>query len=71
MLDYDKAGKIELKVKEIMATGVKVKDAHHVACAIAASCDYLLTTDKRLLQYKTDEIELLNPVDFIERLEVN
>lgn len=68
-VDFDKADEIRTKVKEIMATGVKAKDAHHVACAICASCDYFLTTDKRLLQFKTEEIQLMNPVDFIERLE--
>ena len=32
-----------------MKTGIKAKDACHVACAISASCDYFLTTDDRLL----------------------
>lgn len=32
----------------IAATGVKNKDAIHVACAILSECDYFLTTDIRL-----------------------
>ncbi|MCC8121904.1 MAG: hypothetical protein LIO42_07995 [Oscillospiraceae bacterium] len=68
-VDYNRAGEIDAKVSVIMKSGVKAKDAHHVACAIFASCDYFLTTDKRLLQFKTNEIQLLNPIDFIERLE--
>ncbi|MCD8332478.1 MAG: hypothetical protein LUB63_08170 [Oscillospiraceae bacterium] len=68
-VDYNRAGEIDAKVSVIMKSGVKAKDAHHVACVIFASCDYFLTTDKRLLQFKTNEIQLLNPVDFIERLE--
>ena len=40
-------------------------DASHLACAIISGCDYFITTDKRLLKYKTDEIKVINPVDFI------
>ncbi len=50
---------------EVMRTGVKLKDAAHVACAIAAECDYLITTDKRLLKYADDRIKIVNPVDFV------
>ncbi len=50
---------------EVMRAGVKLKDAAHVACAIVAKCDYLITTDKRLLKYADERIKLANPVDFI------
>ncbi len=69
-VDYDRAEEVALKAKEIMATGIKVKDAFHVACAIMSSCDYFLTTDKRLLKYQTSEIAMMNPIDFITELEV-
>ncbi len=52
-----------------MKTGIKMKDAYHVACAVCPSCDCFLTTDDRLLKYDTDEIQMLNPIDFIRRLE--
>ena len=55
----------------IMASGVKEKDALHVACAIHTSCDYFLTTDDRLLKYKTERIKLVNPVQFISEMEGN
>jgi len=48
-----------------MNTGVKYMDASHVACSIIASCDYFITTDKRLLKHKSDKIEIINPIDFI------
>lgn len=48
-----------------------MKDAHHIACAIFASCDCFLTTDDRLLKYNTNEIQLLNPIDFVKRMEVD
>jgi predicted nucleic acid-binding protein len=57
------------KAQEIMQTGVKYKDACHVSCAIFAECDYFLTTDNRLLKYKTDEIKMMNPLNFIKELE--
>ncbi len=50
---------------EVMRTGVKLKDAAHVACAILARCDYLITTDKRLLKYADDRMKVVNPVDFV------
>lgn len=68
-VDIEKAGEIKSKAEEIMKTGIKMKDAYHVACAIYSSCDCFLTTDNRLLKYNTSEIQMLNPIDFIRRLE--
>ena len=48
----------------IMRTGVKEKDAFHVACAIYAKCDYFITTDDRLLKFHTEQISLVTPGDF-------
>ena len=47
-----------------MKTGIKFKDACHIACAIMGKADYLISTDNRLLKYKTDEIKLINPFEF-------
>jgi predicted nucleic acid-binding protein len=57
------------KAREIMETGVKYKDACHVSCAMLAECDYFITTDKRLLKYKTDKVKMMNPLDFVKELE--
>ena len=63
-------GEQVLKLSEkIIPSGVKDKDAYHVASAILAECDYFLSTDYRLLKYKTNEIILLNPVEFVKVLE--
>jgi predicted nucleic acid-binding protein len=51
--------------EEISATGVKSSDALHVAAAIISGCDYFITTDKRILKYRTNRIKLMNPVDVI------
>lgn len=57
--------------KPIMTTGVKEKDAYHVACAIAAKCNYFITTDDRLLKYQSDKVELVTPEEFIRRMEAD
>lgn len=61
--------KVQEMAKDIMDTGVKYKDACHVASAILAQCDYFISTDKRLLKYKTDKIKLVNPVEFVREME--
>ncbi len=57
--------KAEMIANEILSTGVKSFDALHTACAILAHCDYMLTTDDRLLKYKNDKIKVVNPTEFI------
>jgi predicted nucleic acid-binding protein len=57
---------IEKLADEIMQTGIKKKDATHLACSIIAECDYFITTDRRVINYKTDKMEILNPIKFVE-----
>ena len=52
-----------------MKSGVKYKDACHIASAILAKCSYFLTTDRRLLKYSSDEIAIENPIAFITHTE--
>ena len=54
---------------KIMNTGIKEKDAYHVACAIMAECKYFVTTDDRLLKYQSEKIILVTPGEFIRRME--
>jgi predicted nucleic acid-binding protein len=51
--------------KQVSATGIKAKDAAHVACAICAGCDYFISTDSRLLKYRDDRIRLVNPIEYV------
>lgn len=69
-VDVSHHEELSAKVAEIMDTVIKYKDACHVACAIYAKCDFFISTDVRLLKYKSDEIEMLNPIDFLGKLEV-
>lgn len=55
---------IEDDAMPIMDTGVKFKDACHVAAAIYTGADYFISTDQRLLKYQTNAIKLINPVEF-------
>ena len=55
---------VEELADKIMMTGVKFLDACHVAAAIIAEADYFISVDKRLLKYETDEIKMVNAVDF-------
>lgn len=50
---------------EIINDGIKPQDAFHLASAVFAQCDYFITTDDRLLKYKSDRILILDPVEFI------
>ena len=52
--------------EEVMQAGIKLKDASHTACAILAKCDYLISTDKRLLKYEDNRIKIINPIDFLK-----
>ena len=49
-----------------MKFGVKAKDTLHISCAIEAKCDYFITTDDGILKkYKTGDIKVCSPVEFI------
>jgi len=64
--DYvDKSDDVVAIANEICNKGIKTKDASHLACAIYAECDYFLTTDDKLLKFRDDRIQTINPVDFI------
>ena len=57
---------IEELTNQIMQTGIKKKDAVHLACSIIAECHYFITTDKRIMNWRTDQIKIVNPVGFVE-----
>jgi predicted nucleic acid-binding protein len=62
---------------EILATadilfnkGLKAKDALHVACAIHAGCEYLLTTDDTVLKKGQDisDVKIVDPPTFVREV---
>lgn len=60
---------ILLMGKDIMQKGIKAKDALHIACAIKSECDYFITTDMKLLNKSVENINIINPIDFIREVE--
>ena len=67
-IDETHAAEVGKLAAEAMETGVKTADAHHAASAILAGCDYLLTTDDRLLKYSSERIKIVDPIEFIKRI---
>ena len=70
-ISVDSAEAVAAKAEQFISTGIKQKDAYHVASAIIAGCNYFLTVDDRLLKLKSNEIVLLNPVEFVKFVEAN
>ena len=69
-IDVDHAEEVKPLADEIISTGTKTADAYHLACAILSESDVFLSTDDRLLKYRTDKIKLLDPTAFIREWEV-
>jgi predicted nucleic acid-binding protein len=61
---------IILFAENLLEIGIKPKDALHISCAKYARCDYFFTTDKGILNKNIKEIKIINPVGFIENMEV-
>jgi hypothetical protein len=69
--DIGESDEILDKAKDLERSGFRSKDALHLACAIAAKCDYFLTTDDQLLR-KTGEVSdvaVINPTELLSRLD--
>lgn len=58
---------IEETAKEFQKKGIKAYDSLHISCAIHTGCDYLLTTDDRVLNKPCEEIKIVDPVIFINQ----
>lgn len=62
---------VRTRAHTIELSGIKPKDALHLACAIEARCEYFITTDRPLLRkaQSLKELNTINPIDFILVLE--
>jgi predicted nucleic acid-binding protein len=58
-----------IRSKELMKLGMKQFDALHISCAIERGCEYFITTDDRLSNKTVNNIEIVNPIDFVRRME--
>ncbi len=51
--------------------GVKPRDALHLVCALKGGADYFLTCDDKLIKRARNiNIKVINPVMFVEEMEV-
>ena len=65
IVDVDESRDIINKANQLVAIGIKPKDALHVACAISGKADYLMTTDDKLLNKLINEtqIKAIGPIE--------
>ena len=70
VIDIDESEKIITIANEIMKKNIKAKDSLHLACAIESGCNYFITTDNKILNKSIDNIVIINPVDFVNIMEV-
>ena len=65
--DCDLCEEISYNARKLLKTGLRQKDASHIACAMYASADFFITTDKKILNKSVQGIILINPIDFVRR----
>jgi len=70
-VDVEESDAIVQRAREIASRGLRAKDALHVACAMAAGCDFFLTTDdfvvKRMRGFTG--IAVMDPTQFVIEVE--
>lgn len=71
VLDIVESPDVLRHARDFAAGGLRAKDALHLACAIAAKCDYFLTTDDRIVKNtgRLAEIAVMNPTQFLIEVE--
>ena len=60
--------------KELESKGIKPRDSIHLACALKGKAEYFLTCDDKLLKRASAldiNVKIINPLGFIEDMEVN
>ena len=60
--------------KELESKGIKPRDSMHLACALKWKAEYFLTCDDKLIKKASElnmNIKIINPLRFIEGMEVN
>jgi len=68
--DISESDKVVALANDIKKKNIKPKDSLHLACAIEASCNYFITTDGKILNKSIENIAIINPIDYIRKIEV-
>ena len=66
-IDVEASPALLQRGRALAALGLKAKDALHVACAIAARCEYFVTTDDGILKSgkEISDIVVIDPTAFV------
>jgi predicted nucleic acid-binding protein len=69
-LDIEETPHILQHARQFASMGLKAKDALHLACAIAGSCLYFLTTDDGILRRRQDieDTIIIDPTTFVREV---
>jgi hypothetical protein len=54
------------KALELASLNIRAKDALHIASAIDSGCDFFITTDRKILNKKIDDVAGVTPAVFVE-----
>ena len=54
---------------KIKKSGIRPNDALHIACALESQCEYFITTDNDLINKNIENIQIINPIDFLRKME--
>ena len=63
--DIEETPEIIRLSNEIKKSGINDADSLHIACAVEAKCNYLITVDKRMINYNNENIIICDPVEFL------
>ena len=69
VIDIDESEKVLAVANEIMKKNIRPKDSLHMACAIEAKCNYFITTDDKILNKTIENIQIIDPIDFVKMIE--
>ena len=68
-IDSGYAEAVEERATGIIRSGIKPRDALHIACTAEGGCDYFITTDKPLLRHTPGGVIVCNPIQFLDYYE--
>jgi len=58
---------ILLEAEKLVAMKFKIIDALHISAAKFLHCDYIITTDRKMLNKEVPDILIVNPIDFLQK----
>ncbi len=69
-IDVEETATILQQANALVASGLKAKDALHIACAVAGKCAYFITTDDDILKRGTSvqELTIVDPTAFVREM---